>query len=434
MRSERRRVLDGGYASSMAWEQLRAARLFGLAVAVVFAVACGSGDKTIEERWEGLNVPEAEIVFLGDWTDEERAAITREVKSVQVAHAERFGEVTSEFTLYISTEFEALNAAYREWLAPEVRLRSLELPRWFTCDGWAWQETIFIALETCDDKYRAWGGSIAHEYFHILQYHLGLVGGSGDWWPSWLVEGAAVYATAHHAEEQGRWTLSWRRKAAQLEWSALGYCFPGVCNRGFERFQVRDPSLDSYSLAHDVGFLAVDWLVERKGEAALMQFFRLGGGRHEFEEAFGMTPEEFGAGMEELWREVAPPFEWRVSGRVLDPQGRPVAYAKVEPLVQVEDERIVLTGDRANSRGEFDFHAPDEGHTLGVFLKCPDDSTNYRVFVGEWGAEGFVADDDGRFESDAEGAEPLAGEEPRTGIVIELPETQETLLEKHCES
>ena len=53
---------------------------------------------------------------------------------------------------------------------------------------------------------------------------------------------------------------------------------------------------------------------------------------------------------------------------------------------------------------------------------------------GEWGAEGFVADDDGRFESDAEGAEPLAGEEHRTGIVITLPETQETLVERHCES
>ena len=80
-----------------------------LAATVVFAVACGSGDTTIEERWEGLNVPEAEIVFLGDFTEAEQAAIAREVKSVQAAFAERFGVVTSEFTLYISTEYEALN-------------------------------------------------------------------------------------------------------------------------------------------------------------------------------------------------------------------------------------------------------------------------------------------------------------------------------------
>ena len=396
-----------------------------LAATVVFAVACGSGDKTIEERWEGLNVPEAEIVFLGDWTDEERAAIRREVKSVQVAHAERFGEVTSEFTLYISTGRALVNEAFLD-------LHEFAIPEWFTCGGLVQSSAVFIVLETCDDDVRERGGPIAHEYFHILQYDLGLVAPSNQivWRPSWLVEGSAVYASTHHAEAHGRSTVSWRREAARLAWSGLGRPLPGPYDRDGDVLT----GLDLRIRAYEVGFLAVDWLVERKGEEALMEFFRLGGGRAEFAEAFGMSPSEFVAAFEEHRQQVAPPFEWRVSGRVLDPQGRPVAYAEVEPLVQVEDERIVLTGDRANSRGEFDFHAPDEGHTLGVFLKCPDDSTNSWVFAGEWGAEGFVADDDGRFESDAEGAEPLAGEEHRTGIVIELPETQETLLEKHCES
>ena len=193
--------------------------------------------------------------------------------------------------------------------------------------------------------------------------------------------------------------------------------------------------LDLRIRAYDVGFLAVDWLVERKGEAALMQFFRLGGGRHEFEEAFGMTPEEFGAGMEELWREVAPPFEWRVSGRVLDPQGRPVAYAKVEPLVQVEDERIVLTGDRANSRGEFDFHAPDEGHTLGVFLKCPDDSTNYLGLRRASGArKASSPTTTAGLSRMPKGQSPWRGRSTAPASSSTLPQTQETLVERHCDS
>ncbi len=406
------------------------ASLVVVAVAVVFGVACGAWDKTIEERWEGLNVPEAEIVFPGDWTDEERAAIRREVKSVQVAHAERFGEVTSEFTLYISTEFEALNAAYREWIAPNFRQRSTDLPRWFTCGGFAWREAIFISLATCDEEERERGGPIAHEYFHILQRDLGLIGGSENSWLNWLMEGSAEYAEAHYEEEQGRRTVSWRREAARLEWSAIRVCFPGPCNRSWPTVPDYTES-DRSVFRYEIGFLAVDWLVERKGEAALMEFFRLGGGRHEFEEAFGMTPEEFGEGMDKLWRKVAPPFKWRVTGKVLDPDGRPVLYASVDVLMEVEDERIAVTGDRTNSRGEFEAYHPGEDHTLGIFLKCPDGSRAYWAFAGEWGLEGFVADADGRFESDDEGAEPVAGKH-RTGIVIELPETQETLVARHC--
>ena len=157
-----------------------------------------------------MHLPEAEIVFLGDWTDEERAAITREVKSVQVAHAERFGEVTSEFTLYVSTGRALVNEAFLD-------LHELAIPEWFTCGGLVQSSAVFIVLETCDDDVRERGGPIAHEYFHILQYHLGLVGSSKAivWRPSWLVEGSAVYASTHHAEAQGRSTVSWQQEASR---------------------------------------------------------------------------------------------------------------------------------------------------------------------------------------------------------------------------
>jgi len=55
--------------------------LLALVSVAFIAAACGSGDEALEERWERLEVSEPEIVFLGDFTDQERAAITREVRA-----------------------------------------------------------------------------------------------------------------------------------------------------------------------------------------------------------------------------------------------------------------------------------------------------------------------------------------------------------------
>ena len=418
----------------MALKRTVTASLLVLAVAAVFGAACGGGDEPLEERWARLDVPEAEIVFLGVWADAERAAIEREVKNVQVSFAERFEVVTSEFTLYISTEREALNEAYVEWLAPEWRRRGVELPEWFTCDGFAPQGAIFIILETCDEDYRAYGGPIAHEYFHILQHHLGMVSAGGsNVWPTWLVEGSAVYASTHHAEEQGRWTVSWRRDAARLAWSGLGRPLPGPYATGDNSILT---GIEFQDLVYEVGFLAVDWLVERKGEEALVKFFRLGGGRHEFEEAFGMTADAFVEAFEEQREQVAPPFEWRLAGTVLDADAQPVAHASVGALVWVGDEKVSAAGTETNARGVFHLDGPGSGYSLGVFLTCPGGNTVHGpwVFAGELGENGFVPDADGRLEAGDPGAEPFGGEEHRSDIVIQLPEPAEALLERHCES
>ena len=402
----------------MALNRTVAASLLVLAATVVLAVACGSGDETLEERWTDLEVPEAEIVFLGDFTEAEQAAITREVKSVQVAFAERFDVVTSEFTLYISTDFDELNDVYRE-----LRRRGDGLPEWFTCSGFAFRHVLFIALEDCDDDSRAHGGPIAHEYFHVLQAHLGWVGGSRE--TDWLLEGSAVYASAHYGEEHGRRTVSWWREAARLSWSGLGDWLSGP-----------DPlfGLDYQTYLYDVGFLAIDWLVERKGEEALVEFFRLGGGRHEFEKAFDMTLSDFFWAIEEYRREVAPPFEWRRAGKVVDPDGRAVRGARVGAVVRLEDKWVEAAGDETNAYGEFEFHGPGRGHVLSVSLTCPGGNQvrGPWVFAGGWGEDGFVVDEDGEWDDDEEGAEPFSEESHRTDILIELPETRAALSERHC--
>ncbi len=421
----------------MALNRTEAASLVALAASVVFGVALGlvlafdpAPPDPLEERWTALAVPEPEIVFLGEFTDAERSAITREVKSVQVSFAERFGVVTSEFTLYISTEFEPLNDAYRERVDPDGQRRGVELPEWLTCSGIAWRAAIFISLERCAENEKAHGGPIAHEYFHILQNHLGGVAGADNVWPTWLIEGSAEYASAHHAEEQGRASVTWRREVSRLVWSGLGRPLPRPYDAAVSSMFT---GLDYEELVYEVGFLGIEWLIERRGEEALMEFFRLGGGRQEFEEAFAMTAEAFVEAFEEHRQAVAPRFKWSITGVVRDPEGRPVPYVEVGVLVEVEGERIKVLGDQTTATGEFRASSPDERHTLGIYLECPRGSRIYRTFAGEWGEGGFVADDDGRFKSDDAGAEPIEGGRNRAGVLIVLAETKRELLERHCQ-
>ena len=109
----------------MAHNRTVAASLLALAATVVFAVVLGfvlafqpAKPESVEERWARLEVAEPEVVFLGDPTEAEQAAITRELQSAQVAHNERFGVVTSDFTLYMSTDLDGAERGLPEVARP----------------------------------------------------------------------------------------------------------------------------------------------------------------------------------------------------------------------------------------------------------------------------------------------------------------------------
>lgn len=142
-----------------------------------------------------------------------------------------------------------------------------------------------------------------------------------------------------------------------------------------------------------------------------------------------MSPDEFRVAFEEHRQKVAPPFGRRISGQVVDPKGRPIRAAWVAALVWLEEERVEVVGERTNPYGEFEFNGPGSGYTVGVELRCP---TRW-VVVGEWGEDGFVANEDGRWGEEDEGAEPFEREAHRTGLDLELPETEQALLDRHCE-
>lgn len=192
-------------------------RLLAAALAFVgvlaLALACGSSEgDSWEERWADLGVPEAEFVFLGDFTDEERESIRGELKAAQVVFAEQFGAMTSEFIVYVSTDLDALNERITVD-RPDIH------PFPTTCGGSATGSALLLVVEDCGDELRGRGGHMAHVYFHLLQWRAGRVEGALR--QVWLVEGSAEYARALVNEAQGRVALATRREAALLVWSSL---------------------------------------------------------------------------------------------------------------------------------------------------------------------------------------------------------------------
>ena len=270
---------------------------FGVAVVLV-SVCSAPGPEQVDERWTRLGVAEPEIVFFGEFSEEEQVALLREVQAAQVLFHQRFDIVTSDFTIYLSTRFINLQAAYAR-LYPGSQLG------WFPCGGFTTATAVFVLIENCSGWGRTTGDVLAHEYFHILQIASGAQHGSLAWdlstaWKIWLIEGSADYAMALHSEARGRTTVEERRFGARYGWSDTARPLPG-----------RGSSVETYTweLAYQVGFLAVDWLVERAGEGSILEFFRLGGHKAAFEAAFGMTFDEFHVAFEEHRLEVAPPFE-----------------------------------------------------------------------------------------------------------------------------
>ncbi len=392
------------------------AATFVFAVVLGFILAFGSSEPDpFEERWAELGVPETQFVFLGDFKAAERESIRRELRVAQVVLFEHFGAVSSDFTAYVSTSLDTLNEQWAKHVGDGTAI-------WFTCGGIAPRGAIFLVLEDCPDAIEH-EEFLAHEYFHILQWHAGRLERTPQRF--WLVEGSAVYASSLVSEAQGRRSLATRRKSARLVWSSLGQRFPF-------RGDLSEAEYDAH--LYQVGFLAAEWLVEQAGQEAILSFYRLGSHDTAFHRAFGIRLEGFYSAFEKHRLEVAPPFEWRVEGTVLGANGAPVGRLDVFAMVRIEGERWTAGIGETDAQGNFEFPAPGSGYTLGVWIQCPRDDIVQWVYAGEWGSAGFVADSDGIWEPGQEGAEPFTdGERDRTGMVIELPETRDSLVAKHCE-
>ena len=400
---------------------LGAALVLGVVLGFVLAFGASDADRW-EERWAELGVPEVEFVFLGDFTRGERESLRRELKTAQVIFAENFGAVTSDFEVYVSTDLQQLNERVASILGESYRVGS-------TCGGLSSQAgAIIVVVQDCPEA-KSEGGFLAHEYFHVLQGREGPIPVTGNVWPDWVVEGSAVYAAALVSDARGRIPFDGWRERVRIIWSALARPLPR------DAYSLTDPSHSSL-FTYQVGFLATDWLVEQNGPEAILAFFRLGAHEAAFEQAFGMTLDQFELAFDAHRLEVAPPFQRRVQGAVFDADGQPFEDVDTTAVVWTDGEWWWAGGGATDAQGAFAFAGPGSGYTIALTFQCPSDDNIIGRWVraGAWGEDGFVADSDGEFSTADEWPEPFADRErDRTGMVIEIPETQESLVEKYCE-
>ncbi len=188
--------------------------------------------------------------------------------------------------------------------------------------------------------------------------------------------------------------------------------------------------------------LVADWLVQQTGHESLLKFFRLGAPRDTFDDAFqdafGFTVSEAAQAIDAHLSEVAPPFPWRVEGIVLDPDGAPAANLFTTVEVDLDGETWSVSTAITDPDGAFAMLAPDRGHTLAVFLRCPATPgvLGRTPFVGEFGADGFTpdADEDGLLTDSDERATPFpAATTHRTDLRIQLPVTTAALTATYCD-
>ena len=130
---------------------------------------------------------------------------------------------------------------------------------------------------------------VAHEYFHILQFALAEGHQHG---PTWLLEGSATYM-----EELYDDGLEFRRWVAPAAASHVA--------------SIRTPeAAPKGRLNYHLGFIAADWLRERAGEPALLDYYRQlpssGSWEEAFATAFGLPLGEFYEAFEAHRAEVAP--------------------------------------------------------------------------------------------------------------------------------
>ena len=245
-------------------------------------------------------VVEPVIVFVGDVPADTRLDIETQVANVHTLLTERMGFQPYEFSLYFAADDESGRLAYFELY------RSGAVGGTYRCSlGSTWY--IFHSM-TC--KYAFTYGSIIGSPFGQL-----LSNTSYQHHPHWLILAGTHYARALYREEYERSSLNDEVSFARRRAAA---------------YRVPLQQLDTHSgwseadigRNWDLAFLAAHWLAGHAGEQALAQYYRLlpkgdpdwedyqpraGSWQAAFEQAFGLTLEDFYEQFEAYRAELSQP-------------------------------------------------------------------------------------------------------------------------------
>ena len=241
-----------------------------------------------EARWWQSGTERTRFVFEAPVAQEHKSELRDEMERVVAFFAERYGIEPPRFFVLVD---------------PRLDIGADAVAR-----------RIRVGGQRVDDPGREF--SLAHEYFHILQNHLGRKQPSASGSPVWLTEGTATYAADVYRREREGWTDNrvrtawWRR--------SLGVSAPLSALEDTQSF---------YALgnpAYWLGALATDWLVRRAAALAdnvpftplepgglglreeydaHLQYYRLrqsqGSWQAAFQQAFRITVDDFYTAFEE---------------------------------------------------------------------------------------------------------------------------------------
>ena len=236
-------------------------------------------------RWwqQGAGAPP--LVFVGDVDAAAAVALGAEFRDATTRLAARFEDIEgTEITAYIHARVTTLHTAYEQHHghAPDG-----ELCRY-------WSGPVLAYAVSCEEPL---GAIVGRAYFELLRdtiAPLDELPPSSERYSKrgaqWLLYGAREYVNAVYRVETG--AEDYERLRAALVAPARRTALP------LSRLETRDQrDAAGLEVTTALGFLAIESLVERAGEAAILDYFRLlpssSGWREAFERAFGLSVADF---------------------------------------------------------------------------------------------------------------------------------------------
>ncbi len=280
----------------------------------VFGIAVDEFYDAFEEYRQEIATPsphladdraEPVLVFLGDVPTDAAAAIKAELEGVQTFFRVRYGDAAAaDYTVYVARDVESA--------APELmRVFGFDPSRGFcaSVDG----PILFVVL-TCRDSLP---DSTARNHFDLVQMRLAPWSslppspyGLHPRGPAWLRFGTSRHVESAYRAVVGSETLDATRSGE--------IALARHAGQPLESAEIETRAREDNDAARALGFLAVDWLTERAGEPAILEYYRLLPSSDSWEEAFEGA---FGIGVEEFYSA----FEAYRSETLDPPAAAPVA-------------------------------------------------------------------------------------------------------------
>ena len=222
------------------------------------------------------DLEEPVLLFVGGVPEAHAAAIRTEFENVQRFYAERFEARATEFTLYVTPDRESAVRAFPE-------------RRYYSCGSPPSSGTAVAPLDQCGASLpleQIYVGAMVGELaplplLRFTDVHIYTERSRG---PNWLIAGLEEYARAAYRAAAGGTDLAadWERYARRARTTS---------------YSLRDAATSTGGSVLALGYLAVDWLVERAGEPAVFDYYRVlpssTSAEAAFESAFGLTLEDF---------------------------------------------------------------------------------------------------------------------------------------------